>query len=226
LSWSRQELARQTYDSELGKLRRQAIEALDDGAFEQAVGLLNEIRVQERTASEQRRRNIEKARAEWLSGLQSEADTCTLLARAALSQGDVAGAVAQFQEGLQVLGPLDAESRGSYAVTVARPLYDFGDLAGRNDALAAAIEFYRLALIDRPRERNSFDWAATQNNLGTALSTLGQRESGSARLQEAVDAYEAALTVFIPAEASHYIEVCEANKAAAERLLAERTPSE
>ncbi len=37
------------------------------------------------------------------------------------------------------------------------------------------------------------DWAATQNNLGLALWTLGERESGTARLEEAVAAYRAAL---------------------------------
>ena len=36
-------------------------------------------------------------------------------------------------------------------------------------------------------------WAAAQNNLGTALRTLGERESGTARLEEAVDAYRAAM---------------------------------
>ena len=36
-------------------------------------------------------------------------------------------------------------------------------------------------------------WATTQNNLGTALSTLGERESGTARLEEAVAAYRDAL---------------------------------
>jgi hypothetical protein len=30
------------------------------------------------------------------------------------------------------------------------------------------------------------DWAATQNNLGNALATLGERESGTTRLEEAV----------------------------------------
>ena len=38
-----------------------------------------------------------------------------------------------------------------------------------------------------------FDWAMTQNNLGVALWTLGQREGGTARLKEAVVAYRAAL---------------------------------
>ena len=37
------------------------------------------------------------------------------------------------------------------------------------------------------------DWATTQNNLGTALATLGERESGTARLEEAVTAYRDAL---------------------------------
>ena len=37
------------------------------------------------------------------------------------------------------------------------------------------------------------DWAATQNNLGIALATRGERESGTARLEEAVAAYRAAL---------------------------------
>ena len=36
-------------------------------------------------------------------------------------------------------------------------------------------------------------WALTQNNLGNALRILGKRESGTARLEEAVAAYRAAL---------------------------------
>ncbi len=34
----------------------------------------------------------------------------------------------------------------------------------------------------------------TQNNLGTALRALGERESGTARLEEALVAFRAALT--------------------------------
>ncbi len=37
------------------------------------------------------------------------------------------------------------------------------------------------------------NWATTQNNLGTALWTLGERENGTARLEEAVAAYRLAL---------------------------------
>jgi tetratricopeptide (TPR) repeat protein len=49
------------------------------------------------------------------------------------------------------------------------------------------------ALKERTRERVPADWATTQSNLGNALSMLGERESGTARLEEAVTAYRAAL---------------------------------
>jgi len=39
------------------------------------------------------------------------------------------------------------------------------------------------------RSRVPLDWAMTQNNLGAALVALGERESGTARLEEAVAAY-------------------------------------
>jgi len=40
-----------------------------------------------------------------------------------------------------------------------------------------------------------FDWATTQNNLGLALWRLGKRESGTARLEEAVMTYGACLMI-------------------------------
>ena len=47
----------------------------------------------------------------------------------------------------------------------------------------------------RTRKRVPLDWATTQNNLGTALRTLGEREDGTERLEQAVAAYRAALDV-------------------------------
>jgi tetratricopeptide (TPR) repeat protein len=51
----------------------------------------------------------------------------------------------------------------------------------------------RMALIELTRDRVPLDWARTQVNLGYALSRLGERESGTARLEEAVVGYRAAL---------------------------------
>jgi len=53
------------------------------------------------------------------------------------------------------------------------------------------IAAYRLALEERTRERAPLDWARTQNNLGPALAALGKRESRTARLEEAIAAYDA-----------------------------------
>jgi hypothetical protein len=49
----------------------------------------------------------------------------------------------------------------------------------------------RAALEEYTRERVPLDWAITQNNLGTAFGHFRARESGTARLEEAVAAYRA-----------------------------------
>ena len=146
-------------DIETAKLQQQAISALDSGAFGDATRLLNDIRARERAASEQRRHRAAEARADWLAGLQSEAETCALLARAALARRDVPGAHRHLEDGLRVLAPADAPERWLYAMNAAGSLYDFGDHAGRNDALAAAIAIYHHALADAPRDRVPLQWA-------------------------------------------------------------------
>jgi hypothetical protein len=60
------------------------------------------------------------------------------------------------------------------------------------------------------------------NNLGTALKSLGERESGTARLEEAVAAYDVALIVLVPARAEYYMDICRANRDKALARLTER----
>ena len=59
--------------------------------------------------------------------------------------------------------------------------------------LCAAPSTSTDVLLDYPRSQAPLDWAAMQNNLGTALERLGERESGTARLEQAVAAFRAAL---------------------------------
>ena len=72
----------------------------------------------------------------------------------------------------------------------AQALNEYGRDRGSNVHLVAAIALRRelLALASSNDERG-----AARNNLGIALWTLGERESGTARLEEAVAAYRAAL---------------------------------
>ena len=66
------------------------------------------------------------------------------------------------------------------------------------------------------------DWAITQTNLDNALSRLGERESGTSMLEDAVAAYREALPIFQTAKADHYIKKVRGNLRRAEQLLDER----
>jgi tetratricopeptide (TPR) repeat protein len=67
--------------------------------------------------------------------------------------------------------------------------YEFG----QSQALLDAIGLFRNVLLTVDQTSDSLDWASTQNNLGIALSTLGERESGTEKLEQAVAAYDEAL---------------------------------
>ncbi len=93
----------------------------------------------------------------------------------------------------EVEGASDADAVGAFLFEKAGEFYERGDQKGENAALLVAVAAYRAALTEWTRERVPLDWAMTQNNLGNALLRLGERESGTARLEEAVAAYRAAL---------------------------------
>jgi tetratricopeptide (TPR) repeat protein len=56
------------------------------------------------------------------------------------------------------------------------------------------VDAYSAALAEYTQEGVPLQWARVQTDLGNALATLGEREVGTARLEQAVDAYRAALT--------------------------------
>jgi tetratricopeptide (TPR) repeat protein len=66
---------------------------------------------------------------------------------------------------------------------------EFGD----HDDLLSAVERFKQVVDLTTGERMSLDWADTQNNLGLALMSLGERERGTAQLKEAVAAFREAL---------------------------------
>src|SRR5262245_13604474 len=93
------------------------------------------------------------------------------------------------------------DKRITYLQKEASALYQQGDELGDNDALLSAIERYNRLLHLVPRERVPLQWASTQNDLGNVLLTLGQRESGTARLEAAISAYREALKEWTEARA-------------------------
>jgi tetratricopeptide (TPR) repeat protein len=85
-----------------------------------------------------------------------------------------------------------------------------------------AVDAYREGLKERTRERVPLQWAATQNNLGIALEALGERESGTGKLEEAVAAYREALKEWTPEAAPYLHNITQKNLDRANALLAER----
>jgi tetratricopeptide (TPR) repeat protein len=102
-------------------------------------------------------------------------------------------AASQYAEAASLVAPFDTEQQWSFLLSQAGELYKQGDEFGDNSALAEAIDICHRCLALVSRSNRPLDWAMAQNNLGNALMRLGERESGTARLEEAVAAYRDAL---------------------------------
>jgi hypothetical protein len=84
-------------------------------------------------------------------------------------------AAAKYGEAASLVASFDIESRKKWLSAQASELYDQGDEFGDNSALVEAVEFYSQCVALTSRESAPLDWARTQNNLGTALETLGEQ---------------------------------------------------
>jgi hypothetical protein len=77
---------------------------------------------------------------------------------------------------------------------------------------------YRAALEEYTRDRVQLKWARTQH----ALRALGEREKGTARLKQAVGAYDLALSNFASPGLEHYSQTCRADRDRAVAALKQR----
>src|SRR5215475_8553537 len=177
-------------DPRITALKAEAKNAVESGELERADSLLAEV------ATEQARALTEQARA--LDRLAvNAAETHVQRGDIALTRLRYAEAAGHFAAAAAVFPPdgVQAEKRIEYLEREADALYRQGDEFGDNPALVRAIERRKALLALRPRERDPLAWAVAQINLGGALWALGIRESGTARLQDAVAAYRASFTI-------------------------------
>ncbi len=147
------------------EIKSAAGQALEAGQFDRADELLDqlqklqddalELRQLERASTSARRGQLAMARLQYRNAARYFADAAK---RVPAEHGDIR------------LHYLDQEA-GAH--------FQQGDERGDNEALAAAIEGYGVVLAILQRERLPLAWAATQNNLGNALATLGVRENGT-----------------------------------------------
>jgi tetratricopeptide (TPR) repeat protein len=112
------------------------------------------------------------------------------------AEGDVAMTERRYPEAAELFGQAadyipsgHPTERKGYLLRQEDALYREGDERGDNAALESAAAVCKLVMA-YPRAR---DWPSIQLRFGNALKTLGERESGTARLEGAVAAYRAAL---------------------------------
>ena len=158
--------------------------AIEKGDYDRAESLLVTLENAQATA-----RAKAQANADDLA--RRQAATRAERARLSTLRFDHRTAADHFLAAANLLPTGDTESRGQYLTDSADALVDYGDKLGDNNALLAAITRYREAMPSR--ESHSTLWARVQNNLGTALQSLGERDGDSARLRQAVDAFNNAL---------------------------------
>ncbi len=165
--------------------RRAAAEALKDSEFEKAEALFAEIA----------EAHLETGRRDVLAAASAVAEQ----GGAARLRGDLLDAAGRYARAAELAAPFDAEATWFWRFIQADILDDHGKLFP-GPSQAEAVRIWRdLCLPHTPRDRRPVDWAMTQNNLGNALATQGNRlggEAGAGALADAVAAYKAALEVY------------------------------
>jgi tetratricopeptide (TPR) repeat protein len=169
-------------DAQIVALKADAQKALDAGDLARADALLAEIEAQQRGSLDRLVGNAAET-----SGRRGDIALTRLQYLEAAKH--FANAAATFPP-----GGVNEDKRVAYLEKEADALFRQGNEFGDNSALVATIDLRKQLLALRPRERYPPNWAMTQHELGVALVELGARESESARLEEAVEAFQAALT--------------------------------
>jgi tetratricopeptide (TPR) repeat protein len=162
-------------------LKADAQKAIDAGELAKADAFLADVETEQRRAHDRLAIN--------------EAETSARRGEIALTRLRYAEAATHFANAAAVFpaNTADQDKRIYYLQRQANAFYLQGEEFGDNGALVSAIEGFKRLLEMTPRERTPLEWGVAQNNLGTALSRLGERQSGTTKLEEAVVAYREAL---------------------------------
>lgn len=101
-------------------------------------------------------------------------------------------AAAHFKAASEIVPLSYPQVKGEYLRSQADALSTYGEQKGDNAALHQAITIYQEVLGILAHAQVPLDWAATQNNLGLALATLGERRHSSELLRQAEAAIQSA----------------------------------
>jgi len=160
-------------DPKITALKADAQKAIEAGELMNADALLADVEMEQR-------RSLDRLAV-------NAAETSARRGEIALTRLRYAEAAKHFANAAAVFPPQSADEskRLSYLQKEASALFKQGDELGDNGALLSAIERYERLVELMPREQVPLIWAETQNSLGNALSSFGERQNGTAKLEEA-----------------------------------------
>ena len=167
--------------------------AITAGRLEEARQLLAQARQAQIAAAQEALKLRDQAQAAADAQLLGAAASTATEGSVAMTERHYSEAADLFKQAAELVPKGHPDETSDYLQRQAVAFYQQGAERGDNTALINSITIWKNALDLNTRDRVPLDWARTQMNLGNALSTLGSRESGTARLEEAVVAYRAAL---------------------------------
>ena len=102
--------------------------------------------------------------------------------------------------------------------------YTHGQLLKGNRTFQKSVVAFKNALAGYDADNHPLALAATHNSRGAVLQNLAESEENAERLQEAIRAYDTALTVCMEQQQPFHLAVlCRVNKSTARLVLAELT---
>jgi tetratricopeptide (TPR) repeat protein len=166
---------------------------IDAGHLEHAHELLHQATQAQIAAAQEASKLLEQAQASRDAQMLGAANSTAAEGDVALTESHYLQAALLFGQAASYVPTGHPDERSGFLERQGYALGRQGDERGDNAALSSAIEVYRAALKERPRDRVPFDWARTQSLLGDTLGQLGYRETGTAKLEAAVFSLEEAL---------------------------------
>jgi tetratricopeptide (TPR) repeat protein len=168
-------------DPKIVDLKAEAQKAIEAGDLTKADALLAQ-------AQQEQARSLDRLAV-------NAADTFSRRGEIAFTRLRYAEAAKHFANAAAILSPHAShdDKRINYLQKEAGALHQQGYENGDNGALLSAIDRRKRLVELLPRERVPLEWAKAQNNLGFTLWRLGERESGTEKLEEAVATFREAL---------------------------------
>ena len=163
-----------------------------DGHFAEAYAMLSQATETQIAAARQAGVLSDQAQAAAHAQLLGAAASTAAEGDLAITELDYQKAAALFKQAVDLVPAGQAATSFNYLNRYVNALYRQGDEHGDNSALKQVIGILQTIALHLPRDRAPLKWARTQNALGLALMKLGERESDSTDLQNAIAAFRAA----------------------------------